>query len=321
MYFALVLALAVGSVQGVVTAGDSALPGCTVTLQSPAGNRAAFTDVEGKYRFDSVAPGSYELRFELSGLKPVQRSIEVVEGLNEQPAAELAFDEHETITLSCGISLCQERAPASLWELPSCSDYALNDALIAAMGHGDRSAAALLRSRYAQAATYAEKHMLAGALLRKVPNDSVYWNELFEHAGNAVRFSVGGTDHSDEFVQWCQERLYEPGDYSSMTLGAFDRVSGDPRSRALLLEAIERADSYLAALAVAGLGAQRDTSALPAIERALQRYSEAGDEGVPYIALSLAAYANEQADQLAFRYLTAAEREEYLEARSPAPQE
>jgi hypothetical protein len=319
MYFVLVLALAAGSVQGIATTDRFPLPGCTVTLSSPAGMISAVTDVEGRYRFDSVEPGSYELLFELDGLESVQRRIEVGEGANEQEPAELPVVVTEQIAFMCSIPTCQDDTPASVWELPACSDHELDSALIESMERGDRSALELLRSRYPRAQTYAEKHTIARSLLRRVPDDRVYWNELFEHARNAVRFKTGDPDHSGEFVQWCRERGYEPDAYDSMAYGAFTIVAEDPRSRALLREALAVPDDSLLAAAITGFAVQRDSSALPLIDRAVQRYRESGGEST-WIVWGLIAYGTAEADQLAFRYLDDDGREEYLDVRN-LPQE
>ena len=55
---------------GVVTDSTKAvLPGATVTLSGPAvmGTRSTVTDANGAFRFSSLAPGDYQLLFELSG--------------------------------------------------------------------------------------------------------------------------------------------------------------------------------------------------------------------------------------------------------------
>ena len=226
--------------------------------------------------------------------------------------------ELETITISCRMPVCEDGAPESAWELPACGDYELVTALIEGVERGDRSALALLRSRYRHAETWAEKHRIAEALLRKVPDDRAYWNELIEHARNIVRIGTGG-EYPDEFVAWCEQRQYEPDDYSAMAYGALLAVSKDPRSRALLLEALDREDSVLVDAAIGGLAAQRDLSALPVIERALERSRERDD--CCTAAYQLVGYADERADQLAFRYLEEYQREGYLEARNAPPEE
>lgn len=66
-----------GSIVGTVTDETGAvLPGTTVTLSGPAligGPQVQTADVAGAYRFDRLPPGTYNLRFELSGFKVVER--------------------------------------------------------------------------------------------------------------------------------------------------------------------------------------------------------------------------------------------------------
>ena len=143
-----------------------------------------------------------------------------------------------------------------------------------------------------------------------IPDDGVYWDELFEHARNIVRID----EASDAFVTWCQRRLYDPDEYRAVAFGALMAVAKDPRSRALLLEALERNDQSLVHVAIYGLAAQRELSALPAIERALERSRERNECCVA--AYALVAYGDEQADRLAFRFLEEDERRDYLKPRN-----
>ncbi|MBI3263388.1 MAG: TonB-dependent receptor [Acidobacteria bacterium] len=66
-----------GSIAGNVTDSSNAvLPGVTVTLTGEkliGGAQSQPTDTAGNYRFDRLPPGVYQLRFELSGFRPVDR--------------------------------------------------------------------------------------------------------------------------------------------------------------------------------------------------------------------------------------------------------
>src|SRR5690242_908575 len=66
-----------GTITGSVTDQSGALlPGVTVTLTSSAligGSRTTTTNETGAYKFITLPPGSYELKFELSGFKPSAR--------------------------------------------------------------------------------------------------------------------------------------------------------------------------------------------------------------------------------------------------------
>ena len=94
-----------GAINGVVTDSTKAvLPGATVTLSGPAvmGTRSAVTDANGAFRFSSLAPGDYQLLFELSGFGPVTRSgINVLLGFTATVNIEMTPGAiAETVTVS-----------------------------------------------------------------------------------------------------------------------------------------------------------------------------------------------------------------------------
>lgn len=65
-----------GNIFGTVSDEEgNPLPGVTVTATSPRliGQATAVTDANGRYRLLSITPGSYTVRFELPGFKPVTR--------------------------------------------------------------------------------------------------------------------------------------------------------------------------------------------------------------------------------------------------------
>lgn len=69
-----------GALSGRVTSSDGlSLPGVTVTISSPAlqGQRIAVTDVNGVYRFPELPPGDYAVRFEISGMSPLDEHAAV----------------------------------------------------------------------------------------------------------------------------------------------------------------------------------------------------------------------------------------------------
>src|SRR5678816_1075828 len=84
----------VGAVPGVaaaqaILAGEvkdttgAVLPGVTVEVASPAlieKVRTAVTDGSGRYRIESLPPGSYTVRFSLTGFAPVKRDDLIVSG-------------------------------------------------------------------------------------------------------------------------------------------------------------------------------------------------------------------------------------------------
>src|SRR6476660_8558822 len=67
------------SLNGQVTADGTALPGVTVTISSPAlqGVRSTTTGDNGGYSFTALPPGRYSVRFELSGMAPVTKDVQV----------------------------------------------------------------------------------------------------------------------------------------------------------------------------------------------------------------------------------------------------
>src|SRR5205085_3735001 len=65
-----------GAIDGIVTDSSQAtLPGVTITLSGPAamGTPSTVSGQNGSYQFSAVAPGDYQLTFELPGFGPVTR--------------------------------------------------------------------------------------------------------------------------------------------------------------------------------------------------------------------------------------------------------
>jgi hypothetical protein len=61
-----------GTITGqVVDAQGLAIPGATVTVVSPQGQRAFITDEEGRFHAPFITPGRHEVRVELQGFRPV----------------------------------------------------------------------------------------------------------------------------------------------------------------------------------------------------------------------------------------------------------
>ena len=69
------IAQTTASLSGVVTTGGNPLPGVSVTVSSPQlqGTRTAVTTDAGGYSFPALPPGSYSVRFELSGMAPLEK--------------------------------------------------------------------------------------------------------------------------------------------------------------------------------------------------------------------------------------------------------
>lgn len=103
----LVASVAVGqttsSLTGTVTTDGVGLPGVTVTISSPRmqGTRSTVTGEGGGYSFTAVPPGDYTVRFELAGLAPVTRTVNLGVGQTGRADAEMrvsAVTEAITVT-------------------------------------------------------------------------------------------------------------------------------------------------------------------------------------------------------------------------------
>src|SRR5688572_2875138 len=65
-----------GIVGTVVDRNGGAIPGVTVSLETTGAGliQKAVTNRDGAYRLEKIAPGTYNVRFELSGFQPYARS-------------------------------------------------------------------------------------------------------------------------------------------------------------------------------------------------------------------------------------------------------
>src|SRR5262245_41491086 len=124
-----------GSITGKVTATDgSPLPGVTVEVRSDVlpGPRVTVTNSRGEYRFPTLTPGAYTVKFDLSGMKGASRNAQVQldqatvvdVSLGFQAAsesvtvtAEATLVDKNTATISSGVSENQLKA------LPKAQDY------------------------------------------------------------------------------------------------------------------------------------------------------------------------------------------------------
>lgn len=300
------LVLLAATVHGTVKTDGVALPGCTVTLESSSPKREAVTDAEGTYRIEGVAPGEYRLKFALSGLGQVERTIRIGHGDSLEDAT-LEVPQVGEVTTNC--RPCSDDPPETVWDYPACDDEDLDVTLVANIERGDPSAIALAQRRHAAATTYAQKHSLAAALLGRVPDDTRYWNELYEHARNLV-------EQDQKLAEWCEKQGLPAQEYRWMAEVALAAVGEDPRSRTLLLKALQSDDFELVRSAVYGFMDQRDDTALPAVAKALARFPDNASS----IAQYLAWWRSEAADEIAFRYLDEEQRAEYREVKREVPQ-
>ena len=195
---------------------------------------------------------------------------------------------------------CADEPPETPYGIPACVDYELHSALIASAETGDRSAIALLRSRYAFAETHSERHRIAAALLRFAPDDTAIWRDVYAEAELAVRFANVDHEVQPAFEEWCEERDLDPYEHGQMLDDAFIIAAQDARSKALLVKALETKDEDILFSAIAGLAEQRDLASLAAIESAIEQFDF---DDRQYVAMTLAAFKSERADAIAAKYI------------------
>lgn len=227
----------------------------------------------------------------------------------------LAIGDDEPITMMCVDpegTYCTEVAGNDPFGKPACSDMRLNDALIEA-SKTDPSALQILQQRYATMETHRERRRIAGALLRKVPNDTKIWNELAAQAEIAIRFPEIDWKLSPEYLQWATEQGVHPNAYREAAVDAFGVIMEDRRSHSLLVRALDTTDISLLITAVIGLGTQKDSDSLPRIEQAILRLEE---EDRAFIAELLMFFDDDRADAIARKFLDEKQMARYADARS-----
>ncbi|MFZ2491545.1 MAG: TonB-dependent receptor [Thermoanaerobaculia bacterium] len=87
------MAQTTATLSGTVTSEGTALPGVLVTATSPMmqGPRTAVSDMNGKYNFPALPPGAFKVQFELEGMQPVTKSVNVALNTNARADADLAL--------------------------------------------------------------------------------------------------------------------------------------------------------------------------------------------------------------------------------------
>ncbi|HET8798931.1 MAG TPA: carboxypeptidase-like regulatory domain-containing protein, partial [Thermoanaerobaculia bacterium] len=255
------------TVRGTVVFDSAPVPGCTVTLRRGEVKRSVVADAEGRYAFEGVEQGSYKVEFDLTGFDQSFRWIDVT-GDHAVPPQPL---EPIEISFSCSLRACSDEPPETMYDEVWCRDYDLDQSLIRALEGADRSAARLLEERFARASTYGERFLIAGALLRRVPDDAAYWNALAQPAADALRFAYQNDDPPAALAEWCQQHRIEPHAHRAVLLHAFELASEDERSRPLLLRALETSDIDLLVAAISAFALRHDESVLPTIQKVFAR--------------------------------------------------
>jgi hypothetical protein len=110
------LAQQTGAIRGRVTATDgSSLPGVTVEARSDVlpGPRTTVTSANGEYRLPALPPGSYTVKFDLSGMQGVTRKAEVQLAQDTVADASLSIAAiTETVTVTAEVSLIDKESAA-----------------------------------------------------------------------------------------------------------------------------------------------------------------------------------------------------------------
>ncbi|MCU1350221.1 MAG: hypothetical protein JWO56_3251 [Acidobacteria bacterium] len=187
-------------------------------------------------------------------------------------------------------------------ERPVCSEVDFHSVLIEAIGNGDHSAIEMLRQQRNLTANLGERLRLDAALLGRVRDDRPYFDELREHAANAVGLPEVGVDAvaDAKLYAWCRKRGFAPLRYDLVALKALRLISSDDRARPLLDQALASGHAHVIAIAIGVLGMQHRVETLPKIEEALLRLPS---EQRWWPAYRLIDFRTEAADQLALRFL------------------
>ncbi|HEV8432835.1 MAG TPA: TonB-dependent receptor [Thermoanaerobaculia bacterium] len=91
------------TINGTATTDGNPLPGVTVTIASPAmqGTRTSVTGAAGGFTFNGVPPGKYTVKFELSGMQTVTKTVSVgVSQIGTADAAMKVASVSEAITVT-----------------------------------------------------------------------------------------------------------------------------------------------------------------------------------------------------------------------------
>jgi iron complex outermembrane receptor protein len=103
-----------GSLAGVVRDAQGAVvPGVTVTVTGPSGMRVATTDGQGAYKASALTPGTYQVRFELSGFRTI-----VKEGVIVAAKAPTTLDVSLEILLVESVTVTAQKREEDLQQVP-----------------------------------------------------------------------------------------------------------------------------------------------------------------------------------------------------------
>jgi iron complex outermembrane receptor protein len=90
-----------------------AIPGVTVTLTGPAGDKVAVTDAQGSYRVGPLPVGTYQVRFELPGFRTVTRT-----GVDVSATGAATLDVTMEIALVESVTVTAQKREENLQRVP-----------------------------------------------------------------------------------------------------------------------------------------------------------------------------------------------------------
>jgi Ca-activated chloride channel family protein len=91
----------------------AALPGVTVTVNGPRWSRTTTSNERGEFHVPALEPGTYTVKFELSGFKVEQKTVEIVSGHTTKLAVTLEVGSlSETVTVSREVQSVQTNSAA-----------------------------------------------------------------------------------------------------------------------------------------------------------------------------------------------------------------
>lgn len=221
-------------------------------------------------------------------------------------------DEDRVITLACG-GICSDQEPQTPYDDATCADMRLNEELIAAAQHGDRSAIAQLEMRFDKQRTFHQKNLIANALLNRAADDRRYWHVLETFANDAIRFAYANDEPPRQFVAWCEKNGANLDAHRGLALDALTHVAVDGRSPSILERALATNDYQLIEAVLAGMSERRDESLLPRVREALARMPRGEDDHVYELATYLASFRSDSADAIAKSVLDAEELNDYFD--------
>lgn len=199
-----------GTISGQVLYDDSPLPGTTVRLlEGGSSLEETTTDVNGRYRFDVVPGGYYDLEVSLDGLVPAKREVYVNGGLASVEPVSLELEAFETITVSCG-SPCDGEGE------PTCEEYEINRGLEDSAARDSR-VIAQLRERYRLTSSREERARIGGFLVGVLDHDDEeYLAPLATATETLLSLAERSGEELDtgtpEYVAWCESTGRDVGD-------------------------------------------------------------------------------------------------------------